>query len=194
MTESELIQKCKEKHRGAQQELFKRYAPDMLGICLRYTQHREEAKDVMHDGFVKVFTRIWSFREESSLKTWLSHIMVNTAIDHIKKHNRKYNYVRLDDEEHLLEVQEEDTLENTDIPSQISSEGALHLMQQLPDKYRIALNLYAVDGFTHRQIAEQLGVKEGTSKSLVARARGMMIELLNGKNLKHRQYERSKTG
>ncbi len=166
----------------------------MLGICLRYTHHREEAKDVMHDGFVKVFTRIWSFREESSLKTWLSHIMVNTAIDHIKKHNRKYNYLRLDDEEHLQQVQEEDAMDNTDIPSQISGEDALNLMQQLPDKYRIALNLYAVDGFTHRQIAEQLGVKEGTSKSLIARARGMMMKLLNGKILTPRQYEKSKTG
>ena len=162
MTESELIQKCKEKHRGAQQELFKRYAPDMLGICMRYTQHREEAKDVMHDAFVKVFTRIWSFREESSLKTWLSHIMVNTAIDHVKKNNRKFNYVRIEDEEQLSEIQDDDTLPEMDIPSQISSEGAMKLMQQLPDKYRVALNLYAVDGFSHRQIADQLGIKEGT--------------------------------
>lgn len=174
MNEPELIQRCKEQDRLAQQELFIRYAPLLKGICLRYTKNNDEAKDVLHDGFIKIFTKFWSFKEESSLKTWLSRIMINTAIDYIKLKRKEIFLSIQEDIETIGDIKEE----HQELKESVEPERALELLQQLPEKYRIVISLFAIDGFTHKQIAEQLNISEGTSKSSLSRARSMLTKVM----------------
>jgi RNA polymerase sigma factor (sigma-70 family) len=163
----ELILQCKADKSLAQEKLFKLFAPQMLGICRRYLSSMDDARDAMQDGFVKVFLNIHKYEGRSAFKTWMSRIMMNTAIDMVKKMN-KVQFVRDDfyfNDSHDLE----DEIEIDD--QDLSQEQLLAIIDKLPHGYKIVFNLYAIEGMAHKDISKLLGISEGTSKSQLNRAR-----------------------
>lgn len=152
----------------------------MLGICLRYSKDIEEAKDIMHDGYIKIFLNINEFKGESSLSTWMTRIMINTAINQIRKRkklNQNYDFDTLDLEinDQSNDLGEEDIKDNT-------IEEVLKWVHQLPEKYRVIINMYAIDGMSHRDIANELGISEGTSRSQLSRARSLISKYIKERN------------
>mgnify|MGYP000850489525 CR=1 FL=1 len=169
--EQQLIQACIDNDPRAQKELFNTYAPKLLGVCARYCQNMEDAKDALHEGFIKVFRQLQKFKGDSKLETWMTRIMIYTAIDHFKK-SIKYKLFEKDADVYatanMSEEQFEIEKDKVDINKLYAS------IQELPDGYRMVFSLYAIDEFSHKQIAEKLGISVGTSKSQLARARKML--------------------
>lgn len=177
----ELIRGCKNGNRSAQEKLFKLYAGKMLGVCVRYFQDRVEAEDVLQDGFIKVFQKIDSFRNDGSFEGWIRKIMVNTALEQYRKNKNLYAVVDAE------EVQE-DLTENFLIES-MDAKYLLKLIHELPSGYKAVFNLYAIEGYGHKEIAELLGISEGTSKSQLARARALLKKKLSpGETLKVKNH------
>lgn len=174
--EEELVKLCVKQNREAQKILFEKYASKMMGICLRYTVNAEDAKDILQDGFVKVFAKIDQFRFKSSLYTWMSRIFVNLAINKI---NRGIQHLPLEGD-HMLE--DEKDQETSHSWGDLTQTQILEEVQALPDIYRIIINMYAVDGMRHAEISKTLGISEGSSKSRLSRARVLLKERI--KNIK----------
>jgi RNA polymerase sigma factor (sigma-70 family) len=165
--EDALIAGCLRAEPKSQQALYELFAGRMLVVCLRYTKNRMEAEDILQEGFLKVFGSLADFRRECPLEAWVKRIMINTALKHI----RQGSLVVVTAENPALEYQaggEEITL------SDYSFVELLRLIQQLAPGYQAVFNLYAIEGYNHREIAEILGISEGTSKSQYARARSQM--------------------
>lgn len=163
----EIISQCKEEKSWAQEKLFKLFAPKMLGICRRYLSNIDDARDAMQDGFVKAFLNIHKYEGRSSFNTWISRIMMNTAIDMVKKIN-KIQFVR--DDYYLndqTDAEEDHLIDDLDL----SQEQLLALIDLLPPGYKLVFNLYAIESLSHKDIAAMLGISEGTSKSQLNRAR-----------------------
>jgi RNA polymerase sigma factor (sigma-70 family) len=188
LSENDLVRKCKKGDETAQALLFNRYAAAMLGVCLRYARNKEEARDWLHDGFVKIFTHIASFKTESSLKTWMTSIFINTALSHLGKAIEQHRHIQIEEVDLADHVSEMNENELDNILYSLSQEEVLATVQELPEKYRLILNLYCVDGFTHRAIADKLGISEGTSKSQLSRARKLLINLILQKKV---MYEKA---
>lgn len=166
----DIILACKEEKAWAQEKLFKMYAPKMLGICRRYLASIDDARDAMQDGFVKIFLNIHKFEGRSSFNTWICRIMMNTAIDMLKKMN-KVQFVR--DEFFLKDenaVEEDSTIDDNDL----SKEQLLELIDKLPNGYKIVFNMYVIDEMSHKDISKTLDISEGTSKSQLNRARAFL--------------------
>ncbi len=169
VTIDSLYEGCKEGNRQAQQQLYVALAGKMLGVCMRYAKSTFEAEDMLQMGFVKVFSRIGHYRKEGSFEGWIRRIMVNTAIETYRK-NMRGGYYTEDIEEvhdHPQQSFSMDTLECEDL---------LKLIQALPDGYRIVFNMYALEGYSHKEIAETLKISEGASKSQLSRARAWLKE------------------
>ncbi len=168
MTEEELVQGCIKGLRKAQEELYRRFAPKMLGICARYAGNRDEAEDFLQEAMIKVYQNMGSFRLDGSLEGWIRRVVVNTALNHLR--SRK---ITEDVDTALLSAGYEDFSflkpETMDL---------LRMIQSLPDGYRVVFNLYAIEGFSHREIAESLGIEEASSRSQLARARKLLQEML----------------
>jgi RNA polymerase sigma factor (sigma-70 family) len=169
----ELISACKQGDSRAQEQLFLRFGSKMLAICRRYCSNVDDAHDALQDGFVKVFQAIEKYRGDSAIETWMTRIFINTAIDQFKKSAR---YGELFPGREQPDVAADEYQEFEGFPC--TPEQALAAMERLPSGYRMVFNLYALEGFNHRQIAEKLGISEGTSKSQYARARKQLQELL----------------
>lgn len=166
--EFQLIEKCKEGDRHAQKAVYERYAPAMLAVCVRYVADRESAKDVLQDGFIKVFTSIRSYSGEGSFGAWVRRIFVTTSLEHLRK-NRKWNSNELiDNYIELVQTEYEDVL------SQISANELIKHIGALPERYRVIFNLFAVEGYAHAEIAEILNINENSSRSEFSRARKML--------------------
>jgi RNA polymerase sigma factor (sigma-70 family) len=153
-----------------QHELYQRFAPKMYGVCLRYAGNAEEAEDILQEGFIKVFNKIGSFRSEGSFEGWIRRIFVNTAIEHF----RKKIYLQ------PLTEYEEDTVEGKylTVLDSLAEKDIIQLVQQLSPGYRTVFNMYVIEGYTHKQIAEVLGISEGTSKSQLSRAKLILQDLV----------------
>jgi len=153
-----------------QRELYQRFAPKMYGVCLRYAGNAEEAEDILQEGFIKVFNKIGSFRSEGSFEGWIRRIFVNTAIEHF----RKKIYLQ------PITDYEEDTVEGKylTVLDSLAEKDIIQLVQQLSPGYRTVFNMYVVEGYTHKQIAEALGISEGTSKSQLSRAKLILQDLV----------------
>src|SRR6059058_6403943 len=153
-----------------QQELYQRYAPKMYGVCLRYAGSVEEAEDILQEGFIKIFNKIGSFRSEGSFEGWIRRIFVNTAIEHFRKK------IRLQP----ITENEEETVEGKylSVLDSLAEKDIIQLVQQLSPGYRTVFNMYVIEGYTHRQIAEALGISEGTSKSQLSRAKMILQDLV----------------
>ena len=156
--------------RKMQRELYQRFAPKMYGVCLRYAGNAEEAEDILQEGFIKVFNKIGSFRNEGSFEGWLRRIFVNTAIEHFRK--KTYLQPITEYEESTVEGKYLSVLDN------LAEKDIIRLVQQLSPGYRTVFNMYVVEGYTHKQIAEALGISEGTSKSQLSRAKLILQDLV----------------
>ena len=163
-----LFEGCRRGDRKAQENLYKTLASRMMGICMRYAKDTFEAEDVLQMGFVKVFQKISDFRGEGSFEGWIRRIMVNTAIESYRKNLRNLN---------LVDIEEVyDQPQNTFDMSVLELKDLLKLVQQLPNGYRLVFNLYVIQGYSHKEIAKQLGITEGASKSQLSRARAILKE------------------
>jgi len=178
MTELELIDRCIKGEPQAQHLMFKTFAPKMLGICRRYALNNDEAKDLMQDGLIKVFTNLSKFKGNSKLETWMTRIVVNNCIDQYNK-NKKMEFTDLDGVEATLTDDDGEELPFENLP--FSEEQLLDMIQSLPAGYRIVFNLYVLEELKHHEIAERLGISEGTSKSQYFRAKKMLKEKLEQK-------------
>lgn len=163
ISDSDLIVGCLEGDRRMQEELYRRFSPRMYAVCLRYAGNSEEAADILQEGFIKIFKKLDSFRSEGSFEGWIRRIFVNTAIEHFRR--RKY----------LMPVteKEENTIEGkyTSVLDEMAEKDILALVQELSPGYRTVFNMYVVEGYTHKEIADILGISEGTSKSQLSRAK-----------------------
>jgi RNA polymerase sigma-70 factor (ECF subfamily) len=170
--EKDIVAGCIEGRHSAQQSLYDKYARLLLGVCNRYTQNIEEAEDVLQEGFVKIFLNMKEFKGEGSLVAWMRRIMINTAITHYHK-MRKHRY-----HDDLEEISETRLEEHSWEESEFTNEELYQLIHQMPDGYRVVFNLYAVEGYKHREIAKILDIDENTSKSQYSRARRWLQERL----------------
>ena len=165
----EIIQGCKAGKSRSQEMLYSMFAGKMLGICARYATDRFEAEDMMQVAFVRMFEKIQDFRGEGSFEGWLKRIMVTTSIGFYRKKLRMLPVVASDEFE--------DNVKGWDMAdSRLNAQELLNLIQKLSPGYRIVFNMYAIEGYSHKEIAKELAISEGTSKSQLARARGILKE------------------
>lgn len=177
--QDEILKGCVNGKRQAQNTLYRQFAAKMYGVCLRYAKDSTDAEDILQDGFVKVFQHIGSFKNEGSLEGWIRRIIVNTALEKFRKKNPLYPVGE------IYEVAK--NLKYDDIDGHIAVQELMGLVQKLPPGYKVVFNLYAIEGYSHKEISEQLGISEGTSKSQLARARATLQEevvKLYGENIK----------
>ncbi|MBK6363099.1 MAG: RNA polymerase sigma factor [Saprospiraceae bacterium] len=168
----DIIQKCKSQDRTGQKDLFEMYKDILFPICLRYVKNEEEAEDVFIEGFYKIFSKIEDFKSEGSFEGWMKKIMVNESLMFLRKKNRLRLMVELND------IDVPDVPESDDT---IDFEEFLNILQELPDGYRTVFNLYVIEGFKHREIAEILGISLNTSKSQLILAKKRIADLLKKK-------------
>ncbi|MFL5786885.1 MAG: RNA polymerase sigma factor [Flavisolibacter sp.] len=168
--DNDLIEGSIRGDRKMQQELYEKFAPKMYGVCLRYAGNAEEAEDILQEGFIKVFNKLGSFRREGSFEGWIRRIFVNTAIEHFRKK------IQLQP----ITEYEENTIEGKylSILDDLAEREIIKLIQQLSPGYRTVFNMYVIEGYTHKQIAEALGISEGTSKSQLSRAKLILQEMV----------------
>jgi len=163
--EQELIDGCRKGDRASQKALYDRYCRKMMVVCLRYSKSSAEAEDILQEAFVKVFQAIKDFRQESKLETWITRIMVNTALNAQRK--KLYLFPMVD-------------VEEIDLPDEELSVSGIHftqlleMIQALPQGCQVVFNMFAIEGYSHKEIAELLAISEGTSKSQYARARSLL--------------------
>ena len=164
MSLERLIDDCKKKHSKAQEELYKRYASTLFSICLKYASNYADAEDVLQDAFIIIFDKVTQYKNQGSFEGWLKRIVINTALQRY----RKTGVLNLINEENISEVDVE--VEEESVPL----DYLLHIVQELPDRYRMVFNLYILDGYSHKEISKLLEISEGTSKSNLARARKIL--------------------
>jgi RNA polymerase sigma factor (sigma-70 family) len=167
----QLIQGCINKDNRCQKTLYENFSPKMYGICLRYMSSREEAQDVLQDGFVKAFNKISTYNFEGSFEGWLRRVIVNTALEQLRRNKHKFEE-RFNDE-----VQGFETVRN-EAEVKIEVDELLRALQKLAIGYRTVFNLYVVEGFTHAEIATQLNISEATSKSQLSRAKVLLQKII----------------
>ncbi|TXB64387.1 RNA polymerase sigma factor [Vicingus serpentipes] len=171
----DIVKKCVNGDRKAQKELYKKYYSKMMNVCYRYSKNSADAEDLLQDGFVKVFTNLSRYDFNGSLEGWIRRIMVNTAIDFYRKNKNIYF---VDEEgDYTLETSKVESADQ--IYSQFGVDIIMAAIQELSPVYKTVFNMYVIDGYKHKEIAEQLDISEGTSKSNLAKAKNNLREILN---------------
>jgi len=171
MTDLELANKCREQDREAQQLLFDRHSRLMMTVCLRYADDRQEAEDMLQEGFIKVFKHIDQYTGKGALGGWIRKVMVNTALNYIRQHK---HHRRLADVELAEGIESEDT----DAIENMSADDLVKLISQMPTGYKTVFNLFAIEGYSHGEIATSLGISESTSKTQFLKARNWLTKKL----------------
>lgn len=169
----ELISGCKKGDRKSQEQLYKNYASILFGICLKYSRSKVEAEDNLHDSFMTIYDKIGQYKSKGSFEGWMKRIAINTVLQKYRK------------EQHL-KVISENLMEEIELDSaygDISLQTLLKYIQELPNKYRLTFNMYVLDGYSHKEISEELGTSLGTSKSNLARARMILKERIKKRNI-----------
>ena len=169
--DAKIVEGCLRGERKWQKILFEKYYGVMLAVCYRYSRSRDEAKDILQEGFIKVFQKLEQFTYGSSIEAWIRRIMVNTAIDFYRKNAAEPDIYDI--------AVAGDVLEDNDVVSDMSHTELLGVLQQLPAGYKIVFNMYVIEGYSHKEIAEFLHVSEGTSKSQLGKAKNYLQKLLN---------------
>ncbi|HEX8549773.1 MAG TPA: RNA polymerase sigma factor [Cytophagaceae bacterium] len=171
MVDKKVIQKCIDGDRNAEEYLYRYYAPKMKSLCIRYARSGFEAEDIFQEAFIKVFRNLKHFSFQGSFDGWIRRIVVNTAIDHYNKN--------LDFNSHAnFETVHESSIDFVEIADQLGVDELKEVINKLPDGYKLIFNLYAVDGYAHKEIADMLKISEGTSKSQLAKARKYIKNIL----------------
>ncbi len=181
-----LVEQCKKNDRDAQRLIYKKYSPIILGICIRYVRNKSIAEDVMQDSFITIFSKILQFRGTGSFEGWMKRIAVNTSLMYLRNKKKK---IQFDNFEFLIKSAEEQNIgnekeiyvknaksviENADF----SHSEILHYVTKLPVGFRTVFNLYAIEGYKHKEIAKKLNINIGTSKSQLLRARKKLQKIL----------------
>lgn len=182
-SENELIQGCLRRERSAQKHLYDLYSSKMYSICYRYVKNAEQAEDILVTAFMKVFDKISQFKNEGSFEGWIRRIMVNEALTHLRKARTMYLETDLEQADRQLNY--------THLSDHLEAEDLLTLIQELPAGYRVVFNMYAIDGYSHKEIADHLGISENTSKSQLSRARTYLQKMLAEQQRVSTQYEQS---
>ena len=174
-SEQELVIACAQGKRSAQKRVYELFSGKMLNICRRYAKDSDHAQDLMHDGFIKVFLNIQGFKGQASLQTWITRIMINNSISAIRKEVRNGIKVNLEDvqiaepEVPYFEFEDQQSLSAADVFKKVN---------ELPLGYKTVFSMYVLDGYTHKEIAAELEITEGTSKSQLAKAKKMLVRKL----------------
>ena len=176
MTEEVILEGCLRNDSVAQRELYNTYSPKMLAVCFRYAHSREDAEDMLQEAFIKVFTQLRTFENRGSFEGWIRRIVVHTCINTLMK-NKKFN-----ESVDLIHAASISIREET-VPAVVQVKQIVDCIRSLPIGYRTVLNLYAIEGYSHREIAQLLDIEESTSRSQFTRAKGMLEELLIKKNI-----------
>jgi len=150
-----------------QEELYNKFASKMYAVCLRYANNAEDAQDLLQEGFIKIYRNLHRFRAEGSFEGWIRRVFVNTSIEHFRKKTAKLA---------MVSEKEESTIEDTDISAleSLAEKDIIQIIQELSPGYRTVFNLYVVEGYSHKEIGDMLGISEGTSKSQLARAKAVL--------------------
>ncbi len=183
MDERLLVKECLKGKPAAQRQLYEQFAQTMLGVCYRYTKSMNDAEDVLQEGFVRVFQHLNQFKAEGELGAWIRRVMVNTALNFLKR-NRKYRSEMVFTEQPLHPVADDNPVVS------LQAKDLADVIRQLPPGYQAIFNLHAVEGYTHVEIGEMLGISDGTSRSQYARARALLITWLAeiSKDQKNKSY------
>ena len=169
-SETDLIQGCINGNSQMQQILYDKFSPKMYGVCLRYAGNEDDASDILQEGFIKVYKNLTKFRGEGSFEGWIRRIFVNTSIEHFRKKIKLYN---------VTEVQE-NTIEDTNLDAldMLATKDIIKLINELSPGYKAVFNMHVIEGYSHKEIADIMGITEGTSKSQLARAKGVLKKLV----------------
>jgi RNA polymerase sigma-70 factor (ECF subfamily) len=184
MTEEAILLGCLKNQAAAQKELYQRYSPKMLAVCFRFAHNREDAEDMLQDGFIKVFLQMHTFQNKGAFEGWIRRIMVHTCINHLKK-NKRFN-----ESVDIIQANSAQIREET-IPSIVQAKQIVDCIRLLPIGYRTVLNLYAIEGYSHKEISGMLDIEESTSRSQYTRARQMLEDILIRRNLIPESRQRS---
>lgn len=184
MTEEAILQGCIENNAAAQKELYNRYSPKMMSVCYRFGHNREDAEDMLQEGFIKVFSQIHTFRNQGAFEGWVRRIIVHTCINNLKK-NKKFNESVDIDNATTLMIREET------VPSIVQAKQIVECIRLLPLGYRTVLNLYAIEGYSHKEIAQILEIEESTSRSQYTRAKQMLEDILIRKKILVKRKEKT---
>ncbi|MEO5651186.1 MAG: sigma-70 family RNA polymerase sigma factor [Ginsengibacter sp.] len=182
MTEETMLQGCLDNLATAQEALYNRFSPRMLGVCYRYARNREDAEDMLQEGFMKIYSQIHQFRNTGALEGWIRKIVVHTCINILKK-NKKFS-----ESVDLIHASAIHINENN-ISSILQAKQVVECIRLLPLGYRTVLNLYAIEGFSHKEIGSILDIEESTSRSQYTRARGLLEEILLKKRILQKPRE-----
>ncbi len=175
--EKDLIQACISKERWAQKVLYEENYGKLMGVCLRYSNNRDDALDILHEGFIKVFKNIEKYQPGTSLNAWMRRIMVNTAIDFYRKNVRR----RTEDIDTAFDVKTDEA----DAISKVSEKEILEAVQTLSPAYRVVFNMYVIEGFSHKEIANKLEITESTSRSNLVKARIKLKSILKSRFIRN---------
>jgi RNA polymerase sigma-70 factor (ECF subfamily) len=176
MTEELMLDGCRRNNATAQEALYNRFSPRMLGVCYRFAKNREDAEDMLQEGFIKVFTQIHQYRNEGAFEGWIRRIVVHTCINILKK-NKKFSDSIDITNAGSVHIREEM------IPSIMQAKQVVECIRSLPLGYKTVLNLYAIEGYSHKEIAFMLDIEESTSRSQYTRAKSMLEEILIRKKI-----------
>ena len=165
---NDIIRGCLDGNRKSQERLYQMFSSKMFGLCLQYSDNYDDAKDIMQEGFIKVFQKLGQFGHRGSFEGWIRRIMINTALE--KYRSQLFLYPITEQEMKREELIHEEDFEK------LSARDLIRLVQELPPRYRMVFNLFAIEGYAHKEISEMLGITVGTSKSNLARARGILQE------------------
>jgi len=179
----DLIRGCRENKRKSQEMLYRRYAKTMYKLCLIYESDHEYAKDILQEAFIKVFRNIDSFNSKLSLKAWMRKIITNTAIDHLRKNGNEMHYIPIDYIDHPCS-------EGESVASILNTNDIISQVNRLPKGARMIFQLYAIEGYTHKEIAGLLHISESTSKSQINRAKQLLQHWIGGSERKYKYIER----
>lgn len=172
-SESELVEGCKNGEPQYQKALYQQYNRLLYGLCLRYSDNADDAQDIMQDGFIRIFSKLNTFRGQGSFEGWMRRIMVHTAIEHYRRNSRFF----------MVDVEQAKGIElDANVLSNMGREEIMNLVKQLPVGYRTVFNLYVIEGYTHQEIGLMLDISTGTSKSQLSRAKKILKEKIESMN------------
>jgi RNA polymerase sigma-70 factor (ECF subfamily) len=160
-----IINGCLNGNRRDQELLYRRHAPKLYAVCLQYSGNDEEARDILQEGFIKIFENLTHYKYEGSFEGWMRRIIVNTALERFRS---RHNLYRVDD---IDQIPEPDAEPDNEDYAGLEAVDLMEIIRELPPKYRMVFNLFAIEGYSHKEISQMVNISEGTSKSNLARAR-----------------------
>jgi RNA polymerase sigma factor (sigma-70 family) len=176
LSDDDLVRGCRENNRKIQEMLYRRYAKAMYNLCLLYESDRDRAKDILQEAFIKIFRNIDNVDKKGSLKGWIKKIVTNTAIDHYRKNYSEAHFIPIENIVHPFSNEES-------VASILNTKDIISQVERLPDGARMIFQLYAIEGYTHKEIAELLNISEGTSKSQINRAKHLLQQWIGSYNM-----------